>query len=136
MKYPTNIALNFIEELSVALNNNPDISFAYLFGSQAAGRTSKFSDIDVAVFLNSDPDGKKRLEILGDVIDAVKSNRVDLVILNSAPLPLKSRVIKTGQLLVDNDPFARHVFESNTVRSYIDFSRYEKAILRRRFYVG
>ncbi len=136
MRHTININRNFLDQLSIALNNNPDISFAYLFGSQASGRTSKLSDIDVAIFLNCNPDGKKRLEILGDVIDAVKSNRVDLVILNSAPLPLKSRVIKSGHLLVDNDPFARHVFESYTVRSYIDFSRYEKAILRRRFYVG
>ena len=97
---------------------------------------NKFSDIDVAVFLNCDPNGEKRLEILGDVIDSVKSNRVDMVILNSAPLPLKSRVLKSGHLLVDNDPFVRHVFESNTIRSYIDFSRYEKSILRRRFYGG
>ena len=129
-----NITHNFEDRLSAALNKNRDIIFAYLFGSRASGRANKFSDIDVAVFLNRDSDGKKRLDILGDVIDAVKCDRVDLVILNSAPLPLKGRAIKSGQLLVDKDPFARHTFESNTTRSYIDFARYEKAILRRRFY--
>lgn len=108
MRKSINTTQNFLDQLSVVLNNNPDISFAYLFGSQASGRTNKFSDIDVAVFLNCDPNGEKRLEILGDVIDSVKSNRVDLVILNSAPLPLKSRVLKSGHLLVDNDPFGRH----------------------------
>jgi predicted nucleotidyltransferase len=123
-----------ISKLKSSLSQHPDIVFAYLFGSQASGRATRMSDIDIAVYLHGSPDGEKRLEILGILIDALKSDRIDLVILNTAPLPLQFRVLKNNQLLVDNAPFIRHAFESKTIAMYLDFSIFEARILERRFF--
>lgn len=123
-----------LSKLQSALSRHPDITFAYLFGSQASGRTTRMSDIDIAVYLHRSPDGEKRLEILGLLIDTLKSDRVDLVILNTAPLPLQFRVLKNNQLLVDKAPFLRHAFESKTIVMYLDFSIFEARLLERRFF--
>ncbi|AOY60092.1 hypothetical protein [Desulfococcus multivorans] len=71
--------------------------------------------------------------VIGMLTDALKSDRVDLVILNTAPLPLQIRVLKKNRLLVDNAPYIRHAFESRTIAVYIDFARFEARLLERRF---
>jgi len=116
------------------MSKNVDIAFAYLFGSQAGGQVTRMSDIDIAVYLYGCPDGDKRLEIIGILTDALKSDRVDLVMLNTAPLPLKYRVLKKNRLIVDKSPFMRHTFESRTIAMYLDFANFEKRILERRFF--
>ena len=125
--------MDILSELKSVLSKNTDIAFAYLFGSQASGQATRLSDIDIAVYLYGTPDGDKRLEILGILIDALKSDHIDLVMLNTAPLPLKFRVLKNNRLIVDNAPFIRHAFESTTISMYIDFSRFEARILEQRF---
>lgn len=122
-----------LEKLKLALGRHADIIFAYLFGSHASGQTTPLSDIDVAVYLRGNPDGNKRLDIVGDLIDILNTDYIDVVILNTAPLPLKIRVIRNSILLVDNVPFVRHAFESRTISGYIDFARFENRILNRRF---
>ena len=125
--------MDIYSKITSALTPDTDIAFAYLFGSRAGGQATRLSDIDVAVYLHDPPDGDKRLEILGTLIDTLKSDRVDLVILNTAPLPLKFRVLKKNRLLVDKAPFIRHAFESSTIAMYIDFAGFEARILERRF---
>ena len=61
---------------------------------------------------------------------------VDLVVLNTAPLPLQARVLRDKEVMVDRNPHFRHVFESLIIRKYLDFSIKEEAILRRRFGLG
>ena len=60
----------------------------------------------------------------------------DLVILNTASLPLKARIIQNKKVLVDKDPNLRYSFESLTLREYFDFSIKEKDILYRRYKIG
>jgi hypothetical protein len=45
-------------------------------------------------------------------------------------------IVKAKEVIVDNDPFERHRFESLTMRKYFDFSIKEVAILRRRYLNG
>ena len=130
---PVTRITHIFEKLKSTLSTDSDIAFAYLFGSHAGGQPTPLSDIDVAVYLRGILDGNKRMEILGVLIDKLKTDRIDLVILNTAPLPLKMRVIRKSRLLVENSPFVRHAFESATVSTYIDFARYENRILKERF---
>lgn len=44
------------ERLRSALESRPDVLFAYLFGSRAGGLPHAESDVDVAVYLEEDPD--------------------------------------------------------------------------------
>ena len=118
------------------LESRKDVLFAYLFGSFADGRTTPLSDVDIAVYLGGGDLAEKRLEILGKVTDILKSDEVDLVILNTAPLLLRMKVLQKKTLLADNAPFARHAYESATIRSYLDFSKIEKFILAKRYLHG
>ena len=72
------------------LKARKDIGFAYLFGSLAENRATHLSDVDIAVYLTEGKLEDKRFEILGDLIDIFKTDRLDLVILNTAPLISKN----------------------------------------------
>ena len=117
-------------------NGRDDISFGYLFGSQAMGVPTPFSDVDIAVHLTEGPFSEKRLEILGDLMDILRTDNLDLVILNTASASLKARVIRNRVILADNLPFIRHIFESRTLRAYMDFSKIETRILEQRYLHG
>jgi hypothetical protein len=125
-----------IPEAEIYLKSRKDIHFAYLFGSFARGSSSPFSDLDIAVYLPGADLSNKRMEILGDLIDIFKTDEIDLVILNTAPLTLRMKILQNKRLLADNAPFIRHSYESMTIRSYFDFSKIETNILERRFLDG
>ena len=118
------------------LNERNDIAFAYLFGSRARGVPTPFSDVDIAVYLTEGPFFEKRLEILGDLMDILLMDNLDLVILNTVSQSLKARVIRNRVILADNLPFIRHIFESRTLRAYMDFSKIETRILEQRYLNG
>lgn len=118
------------------LKARDDIAFAYLFGSMAGGDPSPLSDVDIAVYLTEGRFSEKRLEILGDLNDILSTDKIDLVILNTAPQGLKARIIRAGVILADNMPFVRHAFESGTIRAYMDFSKIENRILEQRYLHG
>ena len=49
-----------LQKLSTALESEPDIAFAYLFGSVAKGRSGPLSDVDVAVYFYPEGDARSR----------------------------------------------------------------------------
>jgi hypothetical protein len=135
-KLPSNIE-DLIPQAVAYLQSREDINFAYLFGSFGKGKIFPLSDVDIAVYLKepSDVQGKK-MEILGALTDILQTDEIDLVVLNSAPLPLRMRILENKKVVVDREPFLRHHYESLTMREYFDFSIKEKDILYRRFLSG
>lgn len=124
------------------LKKRDDIEFAYLFGSFGRGKRFPLSDIDIAVYLK---DGKalneeeligKKLEIIGALIDLLQTDEIDLVILNTASLLLRMKILEGRKVIVDHNPFLRHRYESLTMREFFDFSVKETQILKRRFHHG
>jgi hypothetical protein len=61
------------------------------------------------------------LDLLPDAVDFLTSH---------------PNIIKAKEVIVDNDPFERHRFESLTERKYFDFSYKELGQLRRRYLHG
>jgi hypothetical protein len=119
------------------LESHPKVLFAYLFGGLAKGKLQPLSDVDIAVYLAESislPDIK--LDILGKLIDILQTDEIDLVVLNTAELPLIMNVLQSKKVIVDQDPFARHKFESLTMRKFFDFSIKESTILHRRYMNG
>jgi len=95
------------------------------------------SDIDIAIYCRENTDYiEKKLEILGKLIEILQTDEIDLVILNRASLPLRMKILENKKVIVDNDPFLRHSYESLTMREYFDFSKKEMAILERRYLHG
>jgi len=135
-KLPGNI-ISVLPDAAAYLNSVPEIEFCYLFGGLTKPVIRPLSDIDIAVHLDRKADmNEARFNILGRLIDIFETDEIDLVILNNAPLPLSMRILTNNKILVDKKPFARHAYESLTMRQYFDFSFLEKSILKRRFLNG
>lgn len=125
-----------LPEVEYYLRKRGDVLFGYLFGSFARGKTTALSDVDIAVYLSGSVFSEKRIDIIGDLMDILKTEEVDLVILNTAPVALRMRILRNKRLLADMSPFVRHSFESSTIRSYFDFSKAESKILEERYLNG
>ena len=125
-----------LPEVEHYLRKRNDVLFGYLFGSFARGKTTKLSDVDIAVYLRGSEFSDERIDIIGDLMDILKTEEVDLVILNTASVALRMRIIRNKRLLADNAPYVRHAFESATIRSYFDFSKVESKILEERYLNG
>lgn len=79
---------------------------AYLFGSRARGHTHAHSDFDFAVYL--EPASKatqfaQRIALVTDLTALLKTEAVDLVVLNDATPLLYHRVLRDGQRLMSRD---------------------------------
>lgn len=89
---------------------------AYLFGSHAAGRAHRESDVDVGVLLDRDryPDRRDRFDVrvrLGsELIDTLDTNEVDVVVLNDAPPLLGRRIVVEGRRVFRGDAEADHAY--------------------------
>lgn len=139
MKY-RKLPENILELLPLAMDYlkvHPKVIFSYLFGSLARRHPLPLSDIDIAVYLKPGTNfGEYKLEILGELMDILQTDEIDLVILNIADIPLVMNIVKAKEIIVDNDPFERHRFESLIMRKYFDFSYKELGQLRRRYLHG
>ena len=135
-KLPINI-LGYLPATAAYLISHPKVIFSYLFGSLTQRKPAPLSDVDIAAYLKPDADIVEcKLAILGKLIDIFQSDEIDLVVLNTAQLALIMNVLKSKKVIVNKNPFARHIFESLTMRKFFDFSIKESAILHRRYLNG
>jgi len=123
-----------------ALRRHTDVVVAYLFGSRARGTSGPLSDIDVAVLLRGDGHAlERRLALMADLAEVSGRERVDVVILNEAPVALAYRVLRDGRLLFSRDERARIEHRVRTVDRYLDmepFRRVQEQGLRDRLREG
>jgi uncharacterized protein len=112
-----------------------NIVFAYLFGGLARDERKAMSDVDLAIYVKNIR-GLNYLSLFGKISEILCTDEIDLVVLNSAPVSLAGRIIRTRKVLVDKDPFLRHKYESQTLREFFDFTIKEKEILHGRYGIG
>ncbi|MEW5936962.1 MAG: nucleotidyltransferase domain-containing protein [Candidatus Thermoplasmatota archaeon] len=131
------------EEIASFLKSERDVKVAYLFGSAAKNSTGKLSDVDIALYLD---DGKPKAEILqlklriiAKVASILRADKVDLVVMNDAPLLLNHNIIKHGRIL-KSDERTRIILEANILSRYLDrkpfLTRNAAETLRRAALVG
>lgn len=112
------------------------IKLAYLFGSHASGTEGPISDYDIAVLFTKMVTPEKTYELARKVATLFMTDRMDIVVLNCAPIELKSAVIATGAVIYEADPVARVEFEATTLSLYGAFlpilRRHKKEILEER----
>jgi hypothetical protein len=102
--------------------SEPQVVAAYLFGSSGRGEARETSDLDVAVLLRgAAPRTLDELPLsLAAEIEQATGRRVDLVVLNSAPVDLVHRVLRDGVLLLDRERAARLRFEVGARNRFFD----------------
>ena len=135
-RLPKNI-LQFLPEAADYLRSHPQILFAYLFGGFARGKPQPLSDVDIAVYLKEGGNvAENKLDILGNLMALLQTDEIDLVVLNTAELPLVMNILKTKKIIADKAPYERHIFESLIMRKGFDFSVKESDLLKRRYFHG
>jgi predicted nucleotidyltransferase len=118
-------AFKAIQEAVVSLlASRREVQAAYIFGSVATGRPRPDSDVDIAVLVSRNAIRRDelgyRLKLMADLMDVLKRNDVDLIVLNHAPPLLAHRVLSKGKLIFERSPSARVAFQVQTVNRYID----------------
>lgn len=115
------------DEIAGILDLIQGISFAVHFGSSVSGTVPDSSDIDIAVYFKTIPDIDARCEIIGRLQDGLAFEKIDLTVLNTAPVFLAFEVLK-GRMVLCKDRESYESFFSYTCRMYEDeMMRIEKA---------
>ena len=100
---------------------DPSVQLAYLFGSRADGTQGPSSDYDIAVLFSEKPNSEIKYKIAHKLGALLKTNRVDLVVLNSAPIELCYSVIAKGIIVYTVDTYVRVEFEASILSRYGDY---------------
>ena len=104
----------------------PYLKLVYFFGSRARKDAGPMSDYDFAVYFDGIGRSKMfdlHLEILGEINSILKSDNVDVVVLNTADSPLlKYLVISEGQILLEKQPY-KIVVECQIMNEYFDHKK-------------
>lgn len=112
------------EGLIQYFEKHPEIEVAYIFGSVAQGKITPLSDIDIAILIDTDQIDENayrygyKAEILSDFIKLLKTNDIDLVILNEVNTLLRHRVLYSGKILHSKNGKKRIVFQTTTISKY------------------
>lgn len=115
-----------------------NVTLAYLFGSTVRGESNCLSDIDIAVLLDATLLQKEsfdlQLELISELTGFLKTDNIDLVVLNDSPLLLTYNIIRDGIILKSNEPL-RVKFETKIMSRYLDeryhIERHAKESLKR-----
>jgi predicted nucleotidyltransferase len=91
----------------------------WLFGSEARGRATAESDLDLAALFLRPPTPLERLEAAAD-LGALLGRPVDLIDLDRTSPILAMQVLRYGKLLIDRDTTRRAGFFSRTLSLYED----------------
>lgn len=120
-----------VEERSLArriaglLESRQEVLEVYLFGSHARGGAQPHSDIDVAVYIDDAHEDRSvfglRAELSTLLMEGLRDNGVDLLILNHAPPVLYYHVLRDGVRVLSRDLAKTTTREGRAVSRYCDF---------------
>jgi predicted nucleotidyltransferase len=127
-----------LPRLAEVFRDDVQVAAVYLFGSFARGTEGPLSDVDIAILLEPRIDRARlaalTLHYTQAVLATLGTDEVSVVMLDTAPLPLRYRVIRDGLVLLDRSPTARRDFEVQTQSAYFDFKpaldAYDDELLR------
>lgn len=124
-KIDFDMALKNIDTLGDVFKKYDDkIIVVYLFGSVNDGNMNALSDIDIAILFKEMPKENiinLEFEVLEDISKHLKTEEIDLVNLNFAPLSIRYGVIKNKKILYYSDKQKVLDFEFEVIKSFLDF---------------
>ncbi len=96
-----------------------ELKLLLVFGSQASGKTHKFSDYDFGFLANAKLNYQQKSELENDLAKLVACQFVEVVDLKKASPFMLKEIIKNNQLLFEQE-FEYENFFSYAVRTYLD----------------
>ena len=127
---------NLTRAILAAINTQPGIRLAILFGSLAAGRARADSDLDLAVDAGHRLTAGEKLALMNELSERT-GRPVDLVDLHAVGEPLLGQILRHGKKMLGGGTcyanlIRRHLFDQE------DFLPYRTRILaeRRRAWIG
>ncbi len=109
-------------KLSTILVQSSGLCLAYLFGSQVEGRVGPMSDLDLAVLVDLGVDRQRfQADLTHELVQALESDRVDVVLLNRAPIELAYAVVAHGKIVYERDAATRVEYEADVLSRYADY---------------
>jgi predicted nucleotidyltransferase len=120
-----------MELLRRAVEEDPRLGYAVVFGSCARGEANAGSDLDVAVGAS----GGRRLTSLelGEIaskLEAAVGRPIDIVDLESAPPALAYRVFRDGRVVLERDRARLVGRRARAILEYLDFKPVEEQFVR------
>ena len=116
-----------LDELERTINNifkkHNEILLCYLYGSYISDRKTRYSDIDIGIFLDKAFKKSYLYQVeLSLEIEKEFNNKVeiDLSILNEATPRFLYNVIKSGRNIYKKEEKIQHEFEIRILYSYLD----------------
>ena len=120
-----------IPALIERISKDPDIIALFAFGSLATGDLKPLSDLDFGVLVSGKLDQHKRfdkhLDLIGKFNEVLKTDEVDLVMMNDAPMRFSHNIIKSGKLLHCKSNIDLTDFIEKTIKLYLDFRFFRDA---------
>ena len=105
------------------------VELAYLYGSTAEKKEGKLSDIDIGVYLNDKLDKNERfnlrLKLLSDLSLLLKTDKVDLVIINDTQVALNFEIIKANSPIFIRNREKKIELEQKIMSKYLDRRYYD-----------
>ena len=117
-----------LEELKEFLASQSIVEAAWVFGSYGTDTQNEDSDIDIAVLFGGETRLAEELQLESDICEVLRTDQVDVVILNNATIFLKHSVFVSGKLLYERAADTESDFFENVMKYYPD-----AAIYRRKF---
>jgi predicted nucleotidyltransferase len=109
------------EKLSTTIPALEGVRLVYLFGSRVKGNLGPMSDYDLAVLVDRAVDGRRVQALLAhELARVLRTDRVDVVLLNRAPVELAYAIIAQGKLLYERDVATRVEYEATVLNRYGD----------------
>ncbi len=121
-------AENLLEKLKEHLIRDENIIFGLVFGSYARKCQRSHSDIDLALYFGTPPEGLDLLDFMSDLCKYA-GKEVDLVVLNSASAFLRHQVMTHAIRLFIKDRLEYQKFREKTMTDY-DIYKYVSGMNR------
>jgi len=111
-----------LKKLQDILTRLEEISLVYLFGSHVEGQLGPMSDYDFGVVIDRAADERQvQARLTHELARALQTDRVDMVVLNRAPIELAYTVIAQGKVLYQRDVATRVEYEAQVLNRYGDY---------------
>jgi predicted nucleotidyltransferase len=110
------------DKLSTILASLEGVRLVYLFGSQVEGSPGPMSDHDFGLLVDRAADGQRiQAQLAHELACALQTDRVDVVLLDRAPVELAYGVVARGQVLFERDVATRVEYEAQVLSRYGDY---------------